>query len=374
MTGIKKFFFSTLWDCNQNCGFCAKGPKPAGAPARMPLSGCLSELKARRKEGFSALSLDGGEPTLRRDLPEMVSAALKAGYRWVRVTTNGVLLSDPAEVGRFTAIKPGKRLRFCVSLHAHSPKVSDGLTGVPGSFVRSVKGVDNLLAAGFDVALYHVITSQNYRGLPGFADFVRVRFGGRVKDVILSYIYPGPHSLARMPELYPKISSVRPYFMRALDNMRTWDARPRLSSCSIMPLCLMSGQWELFRDSFLINEDSATRDSSKQERYMFLREISNPDGKRKAPGCAACPLDPACGGIWKFYSDKYGTDELKPPRKGLPFPITRKGSAALTAPGPDGRAVLDILAARLRGFGKIRLSGGAAPLAPFARSLGMKTL
>ena len=370
---MKKFFLSTLWDCNQQCGFCAKGPKPPDAAARLSLAECLRSVRIRRKEGFSCLSLDGGEPTLRSDLPKIILAALKLDYRWVRVMTNGVLMSNPAAVARFTAVKPGKRLKFCVSLHSQFPGVSDKLTGVPGSFARTLQGIDNLLAAGFDVSLSHVITSLNYRALPAFADFVRKRFNGRIKNVLLSYIYPGPHSLALMPELYPKISAVKPAFMKALGQFRSGGARVRLSNCSILPLCLLEGQREMFLASFLSNADSATRDTSKEEAYRFLGETVKSDGKVKAPGCETCLLGPACGGIWEFYADKYGTSELRPFCKSVPFTISRSGSVTVSAPAAGGGAVLDILAARLRGFGKIRLKGGAARWAQFARGLGMNT-
>ena len=46
---MKKFFFSLLWDCNEDCLFCAKGRAPAGVKRRFSLRECAALLTAYRQ-------------------------------------------------------------------------------------------------------------------------------------------------------------------------------------------------------------------------------------------------------------------------------------------------------------------------------------
>ncbi|MCK5358847.1 MAG: radical SAM protein, partial [Elusimicrobiales bacterium] len=91
---MKKFNFSLLWDCNEDCLFCAKGHVPPGVKSRFSSDEAIKTIFKKRKEGFEAISFDGGEPTLMKDLPKLIAFAIKCGYKEVCVLTNAVLLSD----------------------------------------------------------------------------------------------------------------------------------------------------------------------------------------------------------------------------------------------------------------------------------------
>ncbi|MEA3306384.1 MAG: radical SAM protein, partial [Elusimicrobiota bacterium] len=91
---MKKFNFSLLWDCNEDCPFCAKGHVPPGVKSRFSSGEVFKTIFKKRKEGFDSISFDGGEPTLMRDLPKFITFALKCEFESVGVLTNAVLLSD----------------------------------------------------------------------------------------------------------------------------------------------------------------------------------------------------------------------------------------------------------------------------------------
>lgn len=83
--------------CNLRCRYCMPEEGTAWTPPGelleaaelLRLAGLLAELGIRR------IRLTGGEPLVRRDLPEL-AAALKRlpGVEWVGVTTNGLLLEE----------------------------------------------------------------------------------------------------------------------------------------------------------------------------------------------------------------------------------------------------------------------------------------
>ena len=84
--------------CNMHCSFCfAEADSPESR--RRDLNS--EQLKARIFDltipGRTLLQLSGGEPTVREDLPELISFAVQCGCRYVQLNTNGIRLAgDPS--------------------------------------------------------------------------------------------------------------------------------------------------------------------------------------------------------------------------------------------------------------------------------------
>ena len=84
--------------CNMHCSFCfAEADSPESR--RRDLN--TEQLKARIFDltipGRTLLQLSGGEPTVREDLPELISFAVQCGCRYVQLNTNGIRLAgDPS--------------------------------------------------------------------------------------------------------------------------------------------------------------------------------------------------------------------------------------------------------------------------------------
>ncbi|MCG2724874.1 MAG: radical SAM protein [Elusimicrobia bacterium] len=314
---MKKFNFSLLWDCNEDCLFCAKGHVPPGVKSRFSSDEVLKTIFKKRKEGFRFISFDGGEPTLMKDLPKFIAFAVKCGFKEVDILTNAVLLSDLRILNKIKAYDLHKKIKagFSVSLHSHKEKVSDYLTASKNTFQKTLKGIENILKCGFTVSIYHVIASQNYKDLPNFAEFVLRKFPA-VDNITFSYIYPVSHKFATLKDIYPKLLLVRPYLKKAVEILKKNDTEARLSSCGIIPPCLMKGiEYLLKRTHQEDNIESITCDTSRTDKFPFFSEIFNKENKIKSPKCANCAVNDFCGGIWKFYADIYGLKELKPYKK-----------------------------------------------------------
>ena len=82
--------------CNLSCRFCFAD---AGGGAANGADPALDTLKRQMDAAFSVspdanLQLSGGEPGVRADLPEVVSAARAAGFSFVQINTNGIALAE----------------------------------------------------------------------------------------------------------------------------------------------------------------------------------------------------------------------------------------------------------------------------------------
>ncbi len=86
--------------CNLRCAVCFadSGASEREDPPVEKISSLLE--RAMKAVGPSNLQLSGGEPTLRDDLPEIIESALRIGYSFIQVNTNGLRLASDIEYGR----------------------------------------------------------------------------------------------------------------------------------------------------------------------------------------------------------------------------------------------------------------------------------
>jgi MoaA/NifB/PqqE/SkfB family radical SAM enzyme len=126
----------------------------------------LDEILAAnaRHKRWKALTLTGSEVTLRPDLPALARRARGHGFERVRIQTHGGRLADPAYCREL--VDAGINEYF-VSVTAADAASHDAITGVPGSFERTLLGLENLDRFPEVVTLTNtVITSRSYRQLP----------------------------------------------------------------------------------------------------------------------------------------------------------------------------------------------------------------
>src|SRR5690606_8416971 len=127
------------------------------------------------------VGINGGEPTLRKDLPEIADALIESlpRLRQISVITNGLYAKRAIE--RIDAladrlIQRGVDLDVMVSLDGVAD-VHDRVRGVPGNFENAVRVLDHLLARrhALQVRVGCTIVRDNVYGLHDLLDFCRRR-------------------------------------------------------------------------------------------------------------------------------------------------------------------------------------------------------
>ncbi len=112
--------------------------------------------KVAKEFGVSSAKLTGGEPTLRRDLTEIVRLLKSLGLE-VSMTTNGFLLE-----GLAPKLKEAGLDRVNISLHAATRDTFKRITGVD-AFDRVLKGIRAAVESGLrPVKLNFVVNEVNY--------------------------------------------------------------------------------------------------------------------------------------------------------------------------------------------------------------------
>jgi cyclic pyranopterin phosphate synthase len=133
--------------CNNRCAFCHKEGEVQRANRSaelMSVEEIVRMAKVAVGLGIGRVKLTGGEPLMRKDLPEIVSGiAAIAGLKDLSLTTNGLLLGGGM----------AKKLRDCglkrvnISLPSLNPETYHKLTG--GKLEAALEGVKAAIDAGF---------------------------------------------------------------------------------------------------------------------------------------------------------------------------------------------------------------------------------
>lgn len=272
------------FQCNQACRFCFVSthlPAPEDVAVRDAIT------KAGR-EG-ARIVLSGGEPTLNPKLLDYVRLAKSVSSQAVELQTNAVLLEDPSLVERLVEAGLGQAF---VSLHGSRAEVSDEVTSAPGTFARTVRGIDNLVASPIITVLNFVICQANYGDLVPFVRMAIERWRGALLN--LSFVAPSTDLVPRDRALIPRYTDVLPAVSEAMAVARAHGVTLMgfQSMCGV-PLCLVPDDLQSYFDMSLIPEGF--------DGGEFIR----------APACDGCALDGRCYGLRRGYAELYGSDELR---------------------------------------------------------------
>jgi len=198
--------------CNQRCKFCLDSWNHNGTYVD---SKELEEyIRKGREEGKTRLILSGGEPTIHPDFIKFVRLGRQLGYRWVQCVTNGMLFGYP----KFArAAKQAGLHEATFSIHGHTAKLQDQLTGTPGAFDSGIQGIRNLQAlGGVVVNVDIVINKQNYKQLREILDYF-LELG--VTEFDLLYIIPFGRGFEdyRSQLFFELDDDAYPYFQKAFE-------------------------------------------------------------------------------------------------------------------------------------------------------------
>ncbi len=170
--------------CNAHCGFCLAPPDGGRHPSASTLKNRVDWLIDR---GVESIHFCGGEPTIYRQLPELI-AHVHSRSRKSKLTTNGIALSDDLICMLGSTATPVK-----VSLHGDQPH-HDEIVG-RSAFHNTTASIQRLLFAGVITSVQTTIVSGHLDVIPWIIGFC---LDNRVRRVsFLPFIMRGSGYLRR---------------------------------------------------------------------------------------------------------------------------------------------------------------------------------
>jgi cyclic pyranopterin phosphate synthase len=147
---LRDLRLSVIEACNFRCPYCMPADRIADdhgmdSTSRLSFDEIERLVRGFARLGVRKLRLTGGEPLLRKRLPELVARlAAIPGIEDLALTTNGSLLA-----GQARALRDAGLGRLTVSLDALDPVVFRALSGGRGEVADVLAGLDAAQRAGF---------------------------------------------------------------------------------------------------------------------------------------------------------------------------------------------------------------------------------
>lgn len=282
---LEEDLIRVVFQCNQSCRFCFVSTHLPAAPDDA-IERAIREAAARGR----VITLSGGEPTLHPELVRYVRLARSLSSAPIVLQTNAIRLAD-GELAR-SLVGAGVDEAF-VSLHGASAEVSDAVTHAPGTFEKTVRGLDQLHATDVRLEINFVICQANLHELPAWVELLAERWPRA--QAIVSFVAASTDVVPREHALVPRYADVLPRLAEAVARASALGVELRgfESMCGV-PLCLVPGELEPY---FALSEIPPGFDAGE-----FV----------KSGPCSGCALASRCYGIRRGYVELHGDGELRP--------------------------------------------------------------
>jgi radical SAM protein with 4Fe4S-binding SPASM domain len=158
------------WNCNNKCLHCYAAEQKLSGAEELTTNDWKKIIDKCREAGIPQLTFTGGEPTLRRDLVELVDYS---GWFITRLNTNGVCLTEEL----CEALCAASLDSLQVTLYSHDPGKHNGLVGTD-NWERTVDGINNAVKAGLNVSINTPLCTVNsdYTETLRFIKELKVRY------------------------------------------------------------------------------------------------------------------------------------------------------------------------------------------------------
>lgn len=293
---MKKADIKTGFLCNNSCLFCVQGPEKKKFGNKNTKE--LIEIIKKAKKGCDTIVFTGGEPTIRKDLIELVAVAKKVGFKTIQIQSNGRMFVY--EKFCKDIVNAGAN-EFALALHGHNAKLHNYLTGAE-SFRQIVTGIRTLKKMKQKVITNTVITKANYRNLPEIA---KVLISLSVDQMQFAFVHAVGAAGNNFDSVVARVEMVAPYLKEAIDIGGLFNVKVMTEG---VPFCLLNGYESSISETVMpdikIFDQISVIDDYKKMRIN--------EDKAKGPKCLKCIYNNICEGPWKEYPKAFGWDEFRP--------------------------------------------------------------
>jgi MoaA/NifB/PqqE/SkfB family radical SAM enzyme len=313
------YFVNVNFVCNERCVFCAAdlagGTTRVEERRRLTLDDLTTWLDGELPGPADTVALAGGEPTLHRELFEIVRHLAQRGPR-VNLFTNGLRFADERYARE--AVDAGIT-RFEIALFGPDAATHDAVTRRPGSFECTIDALNVLgrlrRERDFVLEVRLLVSRQTATHNPAIVGVVHDRIEGvdviSLNRLILSEDAVAADATISWEEARSSINETAT-LSRELGYQLRFDS---------MPLCVFDGpNADHVRLSLQAAQHAGPPPAPRAFRYLdpviaagrSLQSVGAPTAM--PPPCAGCEYVSACRRVEEWYVERYGSSGLRPMR------------------------------------------------------------
>jgi len=297
---FKEINIVASYKCNNNCLFCCEGWHRK-FPEKTTIE-IKNDLTIAKQNNVNRVIFMGGEPSIRKDIIDLVSFSKKLQFKEIFLITNGRMFSNKSFTDNI--INAGMT-HVVFSLLSSSKEIHDSLTRSPGSFDQLIQGLRNVKQYNeVIVGINTCIIKQNYEHLPDLVEYLTQPL---LYPKFIGFILVNPYGNAwdNFDNIVPKLSEIKPFIHEAINI----GLKSKIKvTAEAVPFCYMKGYEKHVTELHMSEERiKNTPKGTKHDLNKARQEV-----KVKGSQCKKCKFDPVCEGIWNNYAKQYGLKELIP--------------------------------------------------------------
>lgn len=282
--------------CNSACTFCVVS-SPLYTKDTVRYEDIIDFLKVNAGQGWDAVNLHGGEPTVHPRFIEILETIRDLGYHEVLLQTNAIRLADNGFARKIMDLGVAK---FIISLHGDIPEMQDSQTGTPGGFKRTIQGIRNVKMQDAHVRTNTVITRQN---LSRLTDICRFACELGVDHINLSNMHPVGSALFSRGVSMPAFNEMQQEVYKAVDLAVSYG---KIVTLEGFPYCVIRDRIEHQLNNEVREIRMLMRGQVVEDYDKFMSDMMRVFG----PPCTGCAVKKQCGGVYPQYIQYNGWDEF----------------------------------------------------------------
>lgn len=308
---MASMYLALGYQCNHRCFFC-----PCGKNIVKTKQASEEELmqaidRGIQEQNIDQITLSGGEPTLHPAFNKIITYCMKKGL-YVSVLSNGETFYKQSNVQRFFEKVDPRRIQITTALHSDEAVIHERVTGVEGSFERTILGLRNVMGYGIAVTVKQVPSKWNYKRLPQFVDFVYKTFGSMMSLTICGMDFCGMDR-EQIEEVAVGYKQMRPYLeealVKVLDIRQNFHGFPWVTVADL-PLCNIDPCYWGFFTKVSRGEISQYSAPTNLEGHVETNSQITNDCDTYFKACKECYVNSFCPGVWRTASQFFGESEV----------------------------------------------------------------
>lgn len=282
------------YECNHKCLCC-----PLTTYDRLHRRLSYEEITERVRqiqpeEGQKHIVISGGEPMLHPDFFRILEFLAEEHFQ-VTVLSNSTRCTDRAVVNELCKTAPAGHFDIVTAVHSSWPDIHDRLTGVKGSLLETLEGLDHLVEAEIPVTIKHIFNRISLPTLNDTFTYLETHFPPQVGFQFCSMDYSG-RAGKNADKLYVTMEEIQPHIESVLDYLEKQSGRKRQITFLETPFCLTDPYyWRYFTAASRGLKAYIAPNTEKKEVNFGVGSECGPYFKP----CSRCGMRAWCQGTWK---------------------------------------------------------------------------
>ena len=302
----KSLYIALGYSCNHQCIYC---PCHINAKSSPPISAnqVINAIKSiADKADIQSITLSGGEPTIQNNFYEVISYLGTTNYK-INILSNSETFYDEENVKKMISFTNFKQIHVTTAIHHIDGLIHDSVTGVEGSFVKSLIGLQNLRTNNVDVSVKCIINKINHMVLPDYINFIINNFDENVRLIFCGMDYCGKANSSINKTLLP-FEEITPFLEKAID-LYEKSGRQKIS-IDELPLCLVDPYYWRYYNHNSNKSISGHISPMHMDNKVKVVENMTSDCGQFYEKCKECDVRHLCVGTWRSVYELLGENAV----------------------------------------------------------------